>query len=217
MDTSLATQPPSVPSVGDAPDPLAFLSADERSAYQRFAGYLRRGGSESYPLAPDVNARLFDLYLRGRSLREIMRLGAGAYTLGQVVHAAVEGQWDRRRIEVLDEMILGAAETARRAAVEGVEYLADSIAAAAKIQRERVSKFLRTGDMDDAPDVASVATFAKLVESLVKLTGADRTQRKAAPGTIDHRMVPMPVPQDDGDRAARLKKWGDAEAAKKSK
>ncbi len=214
VDAELVPPPARSDAVAEVADPLAWLRPAERYAYDYFVQRLRRGGSETYPLAPDVQADLFELYLRGRPLREIFDVNKGRYSLGQVVHAAVDGDWPRRRLAVQDDMLSAAGETAARAGAEAANYIADGIAAAAKMQRDRVSRYLQTDDATGLGDLASPATFLKLVEALTKLTGSDKVERKIISGSVEHRIAPQPV-TPTGDRAKMLKEWGDAEAAKK--
>lgn len=218
MPASAAPSAPVARSVDaePAPDPLAWLSPAERYAYDYFVARARKGGSETYPLSPEVNASLFEVYLRGRGVREIHALQKNRFSLGQVVHAAVEGEWPRRRQQLIEERLEEAKVRALQAATDGVEYVADGLAAAARLQRERVSRYLETGDPADLGTADfSVASVQKLAETLLKLTGQDRvtTQKTVHSGAVDHRFVPVAPPPTDP--AATLASWAKEAAAKK--
>jgi hypothetical protein len=212
----LVTRSPDEQNQPVAVDPLAWLSPAERYAYDYITPRLGRGDSKTFPIAPDRAAGLFELFLRGRSLRQVFEASEGRFSLGQVVHAAVEGDWPRRRAAALDDALGRAAETAATAAAEAAGFIADSIAIAAKQQRHRANRYLQTGDATGIPDLTSPAVFGKLVDALGKLTGTDRVHRIDHTGSVEHHHSGPPAPAvRSGDHASALSGLAEAEKAKR--
>ncbi len=201
-------------------DPLAWLDEPERHAYTYFmANRNKRGQADSFPLAPGVAAGLYELYLNGRSLSEI-RAQFTQYGLGQIVHAAVEGRWNERRLEYLGGLMDRAKGRALQVAAESVEFISDSMAAAHKMHGAALKKYLVTGDPKDlgAFGIGSLKQYRDTVEVLLKITGQDGTKRVA--GTVKHehtvRTIPTapPPPAPAAAAIAALGTWAKDELTK---
>lgn len=173
---------------------ISKLSERERKAYEYFCQ------SDQRPVAPTYNAQLFTLYLNGKSVTEIHRLNP-ALSLGQVVHARVEGDWDRRRDEYVDELLNRASDRQVQSTMESVEFLQDMLAVLKKRDGDKYRRYLQSGDINELKDtlqITSLDGMKKVVEAMQKLTGADRDQtvrviqKPAAPETQEPQAKPTP-------------------------
>ena len=205
-----------------APDPLAWLNAAERYAYDYLAARLRKGGAETYPLAPSVAESLYLLFRQGKTLHEIWDLNR-KWSFGQVVHAAVEGHWALRRSTEAATAVPRAKERAVLAAAEGIELTADMMAALSRLHRDNIARFIQSGNPEDLGPALSSTTLAqlgKLAELLMKLTGQEQTKKVAVTGEVRHTgtitTVPTkpPEPIAQGTAAATLAALGAAERAR---
>lgn len=194
------------------PDLLSALSLPEQQALEYFekksavTATRGRGDPDSYSLAPDVQARMFNLFLQGRTLQDIRAVNP-QFGLGQIVHAAVVGRWFGRRDEYLDELLVSVRNRAVQSVAEAVNFVADQMAATHALHADQVAKFLQTRDVGDLGGFAatSVKQYKELVELLIRLTGQDKVS------TVNHNVRPAPAapPPLAGPRdpAANLKRW----------
>lgn len=209
MSTELQNQSPS-PSGSDssveqsselapvAPDPLAWLTAAERYAYDTWEasvaqtqGRALRGRSDLAELAPAVQVELFNLYLAGRSLAEI-REANKQWSMGQVVSAAIKGAWNVRRDDYLSGLLDVAKQRATQVQAESIKFIADTLAANNILHGAAVEKFLQTHDPRDlgAFGVGSIKQYGDLVAQLMKLTGQEGNRRVT--GAIEHTVNVIP-------------------------
>jgi hypothetical protein len=204
------------------PDPLDWLDEPERYAYDHFlANRNKRGQAETFPLAPGIQAGMFELYLNGTSLAQI-RATFPQFGLGQIVHAAVDGRWNEHRAGYITALMSRAKDRAVQVAAESVNFISDAMAAAHKLHGAAFKKFLASGDPNDlgAFGVGSPKQYRDWVETLMKVTGQDGQRRVA--GTVKHehvvRTIPTapPPPVQPATAVAALGTWGQDELAKNS-
>lgn len=162
-------------------------------------------------LSPAFQAQLFELFLNGSSCEEIAKLNPGV-SLGSIVAARVSGRWDERRDGHINKLLDTIRERVQQVTLETVEVVADTLAAANKLNSRRLKKFIQTGDPKDLGDAASITPssvkqYREVAELLLKLTGQDGKHQKIT-GEIQHTVVPVPVPAAgapvDGGKAAKI-------------
>jgi hypothetical protein len=178
---------------------------------------LRTGGSTTFPLSPDTAVGMFQLYLQGRTLTDIRALNH-QIGLGQIVYAAIEGDWYWRKKDHLDRLLSQAGDRALQAAAEGVNFIADAMAATRRLRGDQITKFLQSGDSKDLGDfdIGSIAQFKTLAELLLKLTGQDQVKNVKVSGAIDHSVAEVlrSSPTTLGNPAGILSAWAQEEAEK---
>lgn len=150
------------------------VNLDDREQY----ALTRWQNSNHPPLAPETQARLFKLFLNGKSTHEIHRLNS-QFSLGQIVHARIKGEWDRRAEQHLDELLNGVKARVQQVTLESITFVADLLAAANQMHGEAIKKYLQSGNPDDlgALQIQTLDGYRKAVELLQKLTGQDKQQK----------------------------------------
>lgn len=203
-------------------DPLNWLDSAERYAFNYFTSKLRSGSSDSYPIAPSVAEQLLELYLQGRTLAEIRKLNR-QFSMGQIVHAAVEGCWNLQRDAYAALTVARAKARAVLAAAEGVELAADIMAALKRLHGDNIARYIQTQDpihLGSATSYATIKQLKEISEVLMKLTGQE--QKKTIGGTVEVKhsgsitTIPISpiqvVPQ--ADAAKVLAEWAAVEKRK---
>jgi hypothetical protein len=151
---------------------LARLNQRELHAYNVW-----QGGNQN-ALAPSLNAKLFNLYLQGKSAEEIRRMNQ-AISLGQIVAAKVEGEWDERRDEHLDALIRETSRRSAQASMETIDFVCDLLAVANREHGDALRRYLQSGDAKELGDfkIDSIFNLKQTIEILQKLTGADKVTK----------------------------------------
>jgi hypothetical protein len=196
-------------------DPLAWLAPAERYAYDYFLSKQGRGGSETYPIAESACEGLFNLYLNGKTLAEI-RTYAKQFGFGQVVHAAVRGQWNLLRAAYMETVTARSQSRAKQGVAEAVEFTVDLMTALRTLHTDNIARYLQTRnpiDLGASTSMGVIRQLKELSEVLSKLTGQD--QNKRVSGTIKHEVtgtvttVPTaaPPPMAPGEAQAMLGAW----------
>jgi hypothetical protein len=165
-----------------------LLTQREREAYAYFCN------SKQAPLAPSLNAKLFQLFLNGKTTSEIHRLNP-ALSLGQIVGARIEGRWDERRIEHLDQLLDQTSLRVQQVTLETADFVCDLFAVANREHGDRLRRYIQSGDEKELGDfrITSLSTFKTAVEILQKLTGQERQsqQKIVHSGIVTHASDPI--------------------------
>jgi hypothetical protein len=160
-------------------DDKKWLSDDERIAYDAFVASFQRGGPETYPLGPQIVINLFSLYITGTPIKDIAALNHN-YSLGQIAYAAVDGDWEKQRKVYLKELFDKAKDRLAQTVAEGASFVELALAVAHKRQGDKMKKYLQTEDpqylKDSNFEITSFKSYKEAVETLLKLTGQDRTK-----------------------------------------
>lgn len=176
------------------------LNDRELQALHRFRS------SQQAPLAPDTQAKLFKLFLNGKTTSEIQRLNP-QFTFGQIVNARVMGEWDRRFNEHLDELLNNTASRVRQVTMESINFVCDLLSVTHQMHSDRIKKFLQTGDPSELGtlQINSLQGYKQGVELLQKLTGQDKQQNVKVDGTITHKAeAPSHANQPSPEEAANI-------------
>jgi hypothetical protein len=168
-------------------DKLAWLSESERYALDYFRATYQKNGSRTFPLAQTLQEQLFSLYLNGKSLSEIRALNP-QLMLGQIVDAAITGDWHQLRQDYLNEIQNRASVRLKQIACESVDFLADQMATAHKLQGDALKRYLQTGNPADLGGygVGSIKQYKDVAELILKMTGQDKTSTLNIKGEISH-------------------------------
>lgn len=141
------------------------------------------------PMAPSTQAQLFQLFLNGNGCEEIVRLNPNGFALGAVVRARIENDWDLKRQEHQEQLMLRVRERVQQVTLETIERVSNEMAASNKLINDKVKKFLQTGDPAElnGTSIGNVRHLKEMVEMLQKLTGQDAKKTQTVGGTIEHR------------------------------
>jgi hypothetical protein len=157
---------------------LDNLSDRELEAYERYKGP---------PLAPSVQAQLYELFLNGYDADAIQKLNPN-FNLGMIVRARVDGLWDERKAAHVTGLLDGVRERVQTIQMESVHFMANLLAAAHKLHGDKLKRYLQTGDESVLGDISikSLDGYRKAAELLLKLTGQDQKQTQVVKGEVKH-------------------------------
>jgi hypothetical protein len=189
----------------------SYLNQRELAAYSYFCN------SKQPALAPALNAKLFQLFLNGKSTDEIHRLNP-QLSLGQIVSARIEGRWDERREEHLDQLLTSTSMRVQQITLETADFVCDLFAVANREHGDKLRRYLQTGDEKELGDfrITSLAGFKTAIEILQKLTGQERQTTQKVHGAVEvvHRPDPIlsvarpPAPAEAADVLKKLLQLG---------
>lgn len=165
------------------------VSLDEREAF----AYRVWCTKKDPPIAASTQAQFYQLFLQGKSCEEIRRLNPG-FQLGAIVAARVHGKWDRERDRHLSDLLVKTRQRVQQTTMETVDVLCDLLAAKNKLYRDKVLKFLQTGDEELIADLklGDIRGYKEVAEALMKITGQD--QQKKVSGTVNLNVSAAPTP-----------------------
>lgn len=145
-----------------------------------------------------MNARLFKFYLMGRSVDDLQRMNH-AFTLGLIVRAKVEGDWDERRLVYTNELLDGVKDRVKMTQLEAVHFVADQLGVAHASFRERFMRYLESGDEAVLGELAikNVKQYRESIDLLLHLTGQNNPVKKVeTKHTVKvEQSEPKPEPQ----------------------
>jgi len=198
----------------------SWLSEPERYALSYFRLNYQKGGSATFSIAPSEQAKLFGLYLNGKSLGEIRRLTHPSFSLGQIVDAAVTGDWESEKRDYQSGLFQKTRERLQQIGCESLDFLADSLAAAHKQHGDNLKRFLISGNPNDlgAFGIDSVRKYKEVAELMLKMSGQDKASTLTVKGEVLHTpTVSPPLPNSAGGLGllAKAKKTKELEDAKR--
>ncbi len=140
-------------------------------------------------LSGDTQMKLFSLFLNGHPCSELQALNR-QFSLGQILTARLEGNWDKRRQEHVEGLYANVLSRIQQSSVEAVGFVADQLAAVHKMYGEKARRYLQSGDPKDFDSFGAddIKNYKVLVETLQKLTG----QEKASTEVNISGSVPKP-------------------------
>lgn len=161
-------------------------------------------GTEDAPLSPALNAKLFNLFLQGKSTEEIRRLNQ-TLKLGAIVAARIEGRWDERREEHLDQLLSSTMQRVQQATLETADFVCDLLAVANREHGDKLRKYLQSGDESELGEfrINNLTSLKTTIEALQKLTGQERQTNVKVSGEVLHR-------PDSSDRTITASEAGSA-------
>lgn len=167
------------------------LNAREQIAYDMHMKKLEP------PLAPALCAELFELYLNGLSLADIVKANKGL-KMGAVVRASLEGDWYDKRLAYQENLLQSVVPRVQQVQAEAIVFTSSLLAAAHKLHSAKINKFLQTGDESELGDFAprTFEQYRKTSELLLRLTGQDgKGSNKQENNTSFTKVVIGQIPQ----------------------
>jgi len=156
------------------PEKLKALSDEEKAAYEFYISEPKAlSVTREAPLSKEISKKMRNLFFTGRGLDEIHNHNSH-YTLGQIVHAAVEYNWFTEKKKYLNTLLEKSRTRAVHAAAEATGYAADVVSAIKKRDGDKVARFLQsndTKDLEDALDPKAIRLVKDAIELMEKLTG----------------------------------------------
>lgn len=166
------------------------LNAREQIAYDMHMKKLEP------PLAPALCAELFELYLNGLSLADIVKANKGL-KMGAVVRASLEGDWYDKRLAYQENLLQSVVPRVQQVQAEAILFTSSLMAVAHKLHGAKINRFLQTGDETELGDFAprTFEAYRKAAELALKLTGQDGKGGKQENNTSFTKVVIGQVPQ----------------------
>lgn len=140
---------------------------------------------------------MFGLFLQGTSCEDIVRLNKGL-SLGQIVRARVDNDWDGKRQAHIEGLLTSTRERLQQITLESVEFVSMALAAAHKQFGDQFKRYLQTGNEQDLPPVMTITglkSYKEAIELLKTLSGQD-TKKNTHTGEVIHtHVVEQPLPR----------------------
>jgi hypothetical protein len=143
------------------------------------------------PMAPSTQEKFFQLFLSGINCEEIVRINPGGFSLGAIVRARIENNWDEKRLEHQRNLVATMRGNVQQTILETVEQLTLEMKVYNKLKRDKLLRYLQTGDEKELEglSIGSTKTLKDVAEALLKLTGQDGEKKTMIGGTVEHRHV----------------------------
>ena len=136
---------------------------------------------------------MFSLYLQGYSCEEIHRLNQG-FTLGMIVQARVNLDWDKQKYEHSQSLMAVAQEKVRRAQLESISFASDGMAVFHKMLGDKFKKYIQNGKLDELGEFknSNFRTYKELTDLLMKLTNqvTKKEKNEADEGEVEKDVTP---------------------------
>lgn len=172
---------------------LRFLTPHERSILD---DWLKN--STKPKISIDTSLRMYELFLQGCSMQEICELNKNVFSMGQLLNARVQQEWDERKLKHLDHLYGTIVQKVAQVQSEGISFIADVMAMQHKLYSTKIREYLQTGDeskLDGVPMEYRTATgYRKIIDSLMKITGQDKQKDK-----LDERVPKNQQPPSERD------------------
>lgn len=178
-----------------------YLSSEELMSFHEWQD------SEQTELPLVMGVRFYSLFLNGNSCEDIVRLNPGV-TLGQVVHARLAYDWDKRKEAYLADLLTRTEQRHRQVAMETINFISDLLAVNNVRYGSRLKKFLVTQKEEDLGDLAiGLKQFQEMAQLHQKLAGTEGTKRQVVSGevVVTHKNEDSPMdPEDAGSLIAEM-------------
>ena len=168
-------------------------------------------------LSPDTQARFFAAYLSGSTCEDIVRVNPG-FSLGQIVRARVDGSWDSKREDYLQDLLANARTLVQQTAMESVKFISQTLAATHKRYGEAAQRYIQSGNTNDLQGgfgIDDIKSYKVAIETLQKLIGADQKSSVEHNVHIDSTPVAAVNKPLTASAAAAIVKSAAAKGAKK--
>jgi hypothetical protein len=195
------------------PVPAKSLTFQERRDLLNFREKLAFDAIVAHPtrqrenLNPSLIAGMYELFISGKTLEDIVKINQGSVTLGEAARLRVEDRWDERKVSYRQQLEFEARERLKQTQLEGIDFLAIQLKATTKFLNAKLLKYIATGDdqyYKDASIISSMKDWSNAAEMLLKLSGQDKESNVNVSGQIQHEVK---NPSTEA-QAAALKKSG---------
>lgn len=169
---------------------LSLLTFKESEAYKFYVK------QNKPPMAESTQGGFYALFAQGMSCEEIQRLNPNGFSLGAIVRARLDNNWDDKLIQHQVSLAENARTRLQQIQLETVERLALELAASNKLVSDKVKKFIQTGDVAEIAGmgIGSQRHLKEAIEMLQKLTG--QGEKKTVSGVIEHKHSRTPMKAD---------------------
>lgn len=158
---------------------LTHLTPDELAVYEKY----RASGKP--PLSVKLSTSLYELWLQGVSMDEMVELNKGL-SLGAIIQCRIENRWDERRGAYVAQLMVEAQDRMRMIALESANFIGVLLAVAQKRHGSALKKYLQTGDEAHLTgfDIQSIQQYKAVIETLAKITGQDSKRDVKVSGEV---------------------------------
>lgn len=137
-------------------------------------------------LEPTKQAKIFALYLAGRTTWNISQDKSLGASWGQIVHAKVLGEWDDKLREHTESLLLDTVGKVRRLNLDSIDVMAEYINVANDIFKKRVEDY--KNNKDEAAfgmaGPAALKQYAQAIEVLKSLTVQHKSTEEQSPSSL---------------------------------
>lgn len=182
-----------------------LFTVRERMAYRRFLA------TEEDPIALTTQTKFFELFLMGKNCEEIRKLNAG-FSLGQIIAARVESEWDRKRDEAVEALFQGAKDRVQKTMLETAMVFCDILTAKNKQYADKIMRYIQTGDEAQLADLqlGGIKGYKDLIEALQKIAGQEPSRlignivKQYKAETKDEDTTNIPAGSFTSEQAAKI-------------
>lgn len=174
--------------MGDELTAKTDLQKEEEQAYKQW-----QAEEDAYPIPAQLAAGMYELYLNSYSCTDIWKVNAQRYPLGQIVDAKIRYEWDKRRDMQLASLFNNIEKKVLVTKNEALSHLSDMLAAAHKVWRERLMKFIQEGDPNalQGLDFYSIKNYKEILQLFNAMTGNSTPANQEKPkvqvdGVVKH-------------------------------
>jgi hypothetical protein len=151
------------------------------------------------PVLPaNVIEDLYRLYQSGKGCEEICELNP-KYTLGQIVRARVDNEWDDRKKEYLETLVKNAEPLAKQVAIESIGFIGTFLSVVHQHDQHKLQRFIQTRDkaeLDGAIifDTGTLKIYKEMLDMFLRATGNHDTKRVI--GSVQHTHTMENTPKE---------------------
>lgn len=131
---------------------------------------------------------LFTFFLHGYSCEDISRMHRGI-SIGQILCARVNGNWDIRKEEHLNNLLGTVKSKVQQTVLESVDSLTKQLNVTHRMLDAAIKKYEQTGDEGELRKFGlfNVKGYATALKSLLQMTGQETAQQIQVTHTIDEK------------------------------
>lgn len=125
------------------------------------------------PMAPSTAQQFLNLFLLGNNCEDIVRVNPNGFSLGAIVRARLENNWDEIRADHQQQLLDKIRSRVQQVTLETVDRIVNELAASNKLVNDRLLLYLQTGDEKhlQGMKLGGALHMRQMVEMLQKLTG----------------------------------------------
>jgi hypothetical protein len=160
--------------------PARSLTDRERRALEAW----RKRGDAPIPL--DESIRMYELYLNGYSCEQIEKTlrstnpNIPSYSLGQLVNARIDHDWDERRLRHLNELYEEVNERVRKTKADVTSFLSDVLTVTHVEEGEKLRRWLVSHkDADKSMfQVSGIGSYKEVLALFMNISGLSNKGRR---------------------------------------
>lgn len=140
------------------------------------------------PMAESTQKAFFELFQNGINCEEVHKLNPHGFSLGAIVRARIENDWDIKREEHQRRLLEATRPALQQTQLEVVDALRLELVASMKYRRDKILRYMQTGDENEIVGlgIGTLKHMKEVAQVLLPLTGQDAKKSKVE-GVIEHR------------------------------